>query len=340
MTREQIDELAAHGAYPEDQVVEKVIETHISFVLLCTDRVYKIKKPVTMSFLDFSSIEKRKYFVEQELILNQRLCPEIYLRTLDVSFHEGRYRIGGKEGEVIDHALEMMRLDNEREMDILLEKGLVGTEDIDRVLDVLIPFHQEALLIHGHVAADDLFSDFADVAQITDYCAFALGEPQAALLSESISFVKGYLTAQEELLATRDAEGFVRDVHGDLHAGNIFLTERPVLFDCIEFNPHFRQIDLLNELAYFTMELDFAGYPELGEHLIREYNGRFPVMRNPKEERLFLFYKLYRANVKMKVTAIRAEQSTDASERSEQRKHFELYFKLYQQYLEKLKNAD
>ena len=332
MTREQIAALMARGECPQGSAPEKLVETHISWVLLCNARVYKIKKDVKLSFLDFSTVEKRKYFVEQELLLNQRLAPEVYLRALPVHLHDGRYRIGGAEGELVDHALEMKRLDNSLEMDVLLARNKVGPADIDRVLKVLIPFHQRAEIIRGRVRAADLIADFADVGQIKDFCASTLGAAQGEDLSASIVFAKAYLTGHADLIKQRDREGFTRDVHGDLHAGNIFLTEPPVLFDRIEFNPHFRQIDLLNELAFFTMELEFAGHPELSDHLIDRYNKAFPLIRNDPEEQLFLFYKLYRANVRMKVNAIRVQQVGEAGERARRTDLFKRYFDRYMSY--------
>ena len=338
MTREQVEALVAHGTFPEGQAAEQLIETHISFVILCTTKVYKLKKSVDLGFLDFSTVEKRKHFVEEELRLNQRLCPAMYLRTWPVTQYEGRYRIGG-EGNVIDHALEMERIDRALEMDRMLERGLVHTADIDRVLEVLIPFHQGATIIRGKVSAADLYADFADVAGITEFCAATLGPAQATFLTESIAFAQRFLQAHTELITARDREGFIRDVHGDLHAGNIFLTEPPMLFDCIEFDAHYRRIDLLNELAFFTMELDHAGYPELGKHLMHTYNSAFPVMRTAQEEELYLFYKLYRANVRMKINAIRAQQPGTAPEQADRKALFESYFKLYMAYWEGLKGS-
>ena len=177
----------------------------------------------------------------------------------------------------------MKRLDNSLEMDVLLAQDKVDRADIDRVLQVLIPFHRNAEIIRGHVTAAAILSDFADVAQIRDFCTASLGAAQGADLIASIAYVKAFLTEQAALIAQRDREGFTRDVHGDLHAGNIFLTDPPILFDCIEFSPHFRRIDLLNELAFFTMELEFAGHPELSAHLMERYNSAFPVMRNAAE---------------------------------------------------------
>lgn len=329
MTREQMDALMARGEFPDGNVPVQLVETHISWVLLCNTKVYKIKKPLKLSFLDFSSQAKRKYFVEQELLLNQRLAPKVYLRALPVYLHAGRYRIGGTEGELVDHALEMKRLDNALEMDVRLAQGKVGRTDIDQILEVLIPFHRNAEIIRGRVTAVELLADFADVAQIQTFCTSTMGEERGADLGASLTYVEAFLAEQAALIEQRDREGFVRDVHGDLHAGNIFLTQPPTLFDCIEFSPHFRQIDLLNELAFFTMELEFAGYPDLGEHLMERYNSAFPVIRNAAEQRLYLFYKLYRANVRMKVNAIRVQQTQDAAERAKRLELFAGYFKLY-----------
>ncbi len=326
MTRTQIEELMARGKFPDGGVPEKLVETHISWVILCSDRVYKIKKAVKLSFLDFSTITQRKYFVEQELLLNRRLAPEVYLRVLPVHQEEERFRIGGTQGELVDHALEMKRLDHRLEMDVLLAQGRVGIGDVDRILAVLLPFHQGAEIIRGRTSAAGLLADLADVGQVTDHCTRTLGAMQGAALTASITFAERFLDAHAELILQRDREGFTRDVHGDLHARNIFLTDPPVLFDCIEFDPHLRRIDLLNELAFFTMELEFAGHPELARHLIDRYNAAFPVIRNEAEQRLYRFYQLYRASIRLKVNAIAAQQP---GEHAAEATLFERYFEHY-----------
>jgi aminoglycoside phosphotransferase family enzyme len=324
------------GRLPEGRKVEKLITTHISWVLLTEDRVYKIKKPLKLSFLDFSSVERRKHFAEEELRLNQRLCKEVYLSVLPILEGSGGLHIGQGVGTIVGYALEMKRLDNSREMDVLLAKGEVGEEDMDRMLKVLVPFHQNAEVVQGKVNAKALFEDFADIEQILEFCNETLGIEAGQKLMDSIAMVKEFLEKHSELILHRDAEGFTRDGHGDLHSGNIFLLEKPMLFDCIEFNPHFRQIDILNELAFFTMDLEFAGRKDLSEYFIQGYNRVFPVMRNIEEEALYLFYKLYRANVRVKVNAIQCQGAESEEERQEHLALFKAYFQLYKSYCSSL----
>ncbi|MDA0974034.1 MAG: hypothetical protein O2867_09905 [Bacteroidetes bacterium] len=336
MTEEQVHSLKEEGYLPEGRQVEKLTTTHISWVLLCKDRVYKIKKPIALSFLDFSTLELRKFYSEEELRLNQRLCKDIYLSVLPIHQGSGGWRIGEGEGPVMDYALEMRRLDNSCEMDVLLAKGEVGTKDMDHVLKVLVPFHQKAEVMKNKVTSDALFKDFADLRQIQGFIMDTLGPEAEKRLLDSIAMVKDFLEEKSALLLKRDQEGFVRDGHGDLHSGNIFLLEEPVLFDCIEFNPHFRQIDLLNELAFFTMELEFAGRRDLSDYFIAGYNGLFPVMRNAEEEALYLFYKLYRANVRVKVNAIQCQGAESEEERQEHLALFKAYFQLFSSYSSRL----
>lgn len=339
MTEEQVHSLKEEGHLPEGSQVEKLASTHISWVLLCKDHVYKIKKPIALSFLDFSTLELRKFYCEEELRLNQRLCKDMYLRVLPIHQGSGGWHIGEGKGPVADYALEMRRLDNSREMDVLLAKGEVGTKDMDHVLKVLVPFHQKADVVKGKVTADGLFEDFADLQQIQGFTKDTLGQEAEEQLLDSIAMVKDFLEEKSALLLKRDQEGFVRDGHGDLHSGNIFLLEEPVLFDCIEFNPHFRQIDILNELAFFTMELEFAGRMDLSDYFIAGYNRLFPVMRNAEEEALYLFYKLYRANVRVKVNAIQCQGAESEEKRQEHLSLFKAYLRLYTYYLDRIKEV-
>jgi aminoglycoside phosphotransferase family enzyme len=287
---------------------------------------------VKLSFLDFSTLAQRKYYVEEELRLNQRLTHDIYLQTLPISELEKRYTIGGEAGEVVDYALEMKRLDNSREMDILLAEGKVDVRDMDSVAEVLRNFHLNTSILRGKLTAELLYEDFADIAQIKDFCAENIGTEAAEQLMNSIASAKRFLNIKSELILSRDAEGFTRDCHGDLHSGNIFLLDEPVLFDCIEFNEHFRQIDILNELAFFTMDLEFAGRQDLSNHFMQAYRSGWDIIRNESEAELYLFYKLYRANVRVKVNAIKTMQSDNPETRHHRLALFEDYFQLFCSY--------
>lgn len=338
MTVEQIEQLAGEGILPENQVCQELIETHISWVMVCEDFVYKIKKPLQLSFLDFSTIEKRKYYCEQELLLNQRLTNNIYLDVYPVSGAQGAYSIGPATGEIIDYALVMRRLDNSREMDKLLVKKQVSREDIGKIAQQLIDFHKTTKIIKGYLTPQLIIEDFNDIQQIYPFVLENTGSNSYSKLQEIVSYAISFIKENSTLIKTRDRNGFTRDCHGDLHTGNIFLLEQPVIFDCIEFNEHLRQIDILCELAFFCMDLETYGREDLSNYFLKTYNDSFPVIRNNDEQRLFLFYKLYRANVKVKVNAIKTRQTDNADIRQSRFSLFTQYFRLLVDYYSLLRN--
>ena len=339
LTDSTILQLIEHGKFPDGLPNHQLIQTHISWVILGDDYVYKIKKPVKLSFLDFSTLEKRKYFCKQEVILNQRLTHDIYLNVQPITFFEGQYEIGSNRGEVIDYAVVMRRMDNANEMNKLLAENRVKQTDIQKIVDQLIEFHSQAEINKGKVNADALIDDFQDLSQILDFVDKNLGKAASNQLLDCLKFTDDFIRSNTALIAQRDKEGFTRDCHGDLHSGNIFLLEEPVLFDCIEFNPHFRQIDILNELAFFCMDLEFANRYDLSEYFIEAYNRKFEIIRNNEEELLFLFYKLYRANIKVKVNAIKTMQTNDPAERDARLALFKQYFQLFLKYYQALKEG-
>ena len=337
MTYEQIELLISGGKLPDSQVCQELIETHISWLMVCQDYVYKLKKPLQLSFLDFSTIEKRKYYCEQELVLNQRLTNNIYLDVYPVLNDQGVYSIGSASGEIVDYALVMRRLDNSREMNKLLLKKQVTREDIRKIAQQLVNFHQTTNVIKGYLTPAVIIEDFSDIQQVYPFVLENTGESAASKLQDIVSYSIGFIDENSTLIKTRDHHGFTRDCHGDLHTGNIFLLDQPVIFDCIEFNQHLRQIDILCELAFFCMDLETYGREDLSNYFLKTYNDSFPVIRNEDEQRLFLFYKLYRANVKVKVNAIKTQQAENNDVRQSRFALFTRYLQLMDSYYRLLK---
>jgi aminoglycoside phosphotransferase family enzyme len=328
MTENQIHKLVSSGKLPANQQCEKLIKTHISWVLLCRDYVYKIKKPVHLSFVDFSTLAKRKYFCEQELLLNQRLTKNMYLEVLPITSTLGIYCIGSGTGRVVDYALVMKRIDSSKEMSKLLKNGRVKESDITKIASQLVDFHQNTQVVKNRVTPEVLIEDFNDIEQIQPFVKETIGESGVIQLSEAMNISTQFVDNQRSLIKQRDKEGFTRDCHGDLHSGNIFILEHPVIFDCIEFNEHLRQIDILNELAFFCMDLEFHGLVDLSKCFMETYNGAFRVIRNNSEGQLFLYYKLYRANVKVKINALKTQQAKDPDEIRFRLRLFKEYFEL------------
>ncbi len=303
MTHAQISSLQANLPERTD-----LIETHISWVLLGKTRVYKIRKPIRYAFLDFSSQEKRKEDCEKELSLNQRTSPEIYLRVVPLREINSMIQLGEGPGKVIDHAVEMVRLDSHRQMDVLLRERKVTGQDMKRLARHLAQFHSQAEQVEMAPSAHGLWLDFADVLKVESLTRDQLGEEAARQLRDCVTSAKQLLDRLEPRIEERHALGFTRDVHGDLHTRNIFLLPEPVLFDCLEFNDHLRQIDLLNEVAFLGMDLESVGRTDLWTFFLTEYQQKLVLIHEENDKVLLKFYLGYRANVRFKVAALRVIQ--------------------------------
>lgn len=309
------------------EIIEEKIETHISWVLLCPKYVYKIKKPVKLSFLDFSTVELRKKYCDQELFLNKRLAPDMYLDVVPIV-----ERDNDQQEKILDYAVKMKRMDNRREMRRQLKTGQVNPSQIIHLARQIAEFHRTTERIRDKVSPEDLKNDFNDLLQIKDFTLQELGTEKVELLLEIVEGANGFIDYFAEKIWHRSHAGFVRDCHGDLHSGNIFLTDPPVIFDCIEFNDHFRQIDILNEVAFFCMDLEFYGHSDFADLFMQEYTTVLDLTFGDIEKKLFLFYKLYRANVKTKVNAIKSLQEKRIHHTKHRRSLFEQYFRLMAKY--------
>jgi len=307
MKKEEINELLNHGKFPCSCTDRALIETHISWVIVCNEHVFKIKKPLQYSFLDFSTIEKRGYYCKQEVILNNRLPGGIYLGTVPVVKYKGRFVISRlPQGPVVDHAVMMKRIDGQKRMDIMLKSDKVTESHIADIVKTLVRFHQHTERIYNR----DHFGvqhDFDDIGAERNYLYDLLGKNAADIIGKALKRSSDFINAHSHVVERRSRQGFVRDCHGDLHSRNIFLCKEPIIFDCIEFNPEIRQIDILSELAFFCMDMEAFGFGHFGRIFITRYNDLFEVMPGEEEERLFLYYKAYRANVRAKVNALRTK---------------------------------
>lgn len=311
MTSLDVDALFESEKFPFNDKVCKIIETHISWVILTENYAFKIKKPISYSFLDFSSLDKRKYYCHQEVKLNRRLASDMYIGVVPVISSDGHLAISSNcNGNVLDYAVMMHRMNEAQQMHYLLEKGDVSTEDIKRIAEVLVKFHQHTEII-SQSSLSDLHHYFDDLLEEKSFVSKSLSKKAGKIIERSVSKADSYIQQNSALFEKRTDEGFVRDCHGDLHSRNIFLCEEPVIFDCIEFNSQIRQIDLLNELAFFCMDLEASGYKKLSDEFMTYYNCHFPVMRNDEEQKLFVFFKAYRANVRAKVNALRAKSASE-----------------------------
>jgi uncharacterized protein len=279
-----------------------LIETHISWVILGPNYAYKIKKPVTFSFLDFSTLKRRKYFCEKEVTLNQRLAKKMYIGVAPI-FKEASGIISfNASPDIADYAVVMKKMNRALEMDKLVQQsGKIQPAIILALAKKLAEFHKNAAVIPGKYNIDELRVRFNDIGDIGN----TLDETYSSLIKKAIRHSDLFLAGHTELFSRRQAEGFVRDVHGDLHTGNIFLYRNPVIFDCIEFDDNMRRIDILDEVAFLCMDLESYGCTDLSDLFYNQYLAFSGLEATESNHELFRYYKLYRANIRAKIALIR-----------------------------------
>jgi hypothetical protein len=288
------------------------IETHISTVLLAGDSAIKLKKPVALDFLDFSTPALRHHFCSEELRINRRTAPDLYRAVLPVTGTPEDPRLGGA-GPAIDWALWMRRFDNAQLYDRLARAGKLTADHIDALAGVIAAFHAGLPASPPEYGAPGVASrwardNFHSLAE-PDVCV-RLPEPAREHLRALAAWSDARLAALTPLLERRRAQGAVVECHGDLHLGNIVHHEgRPLLFDAIEFNPELRHMDRLSDITFTFMDTLDHGLPRLAWRLLSQnlegsgdYAG-LPLLR---------WFAAYRALVRAKVALIGVQQ-TDAA---------------------------
>ncbi len=332
MTKEQINNLLSKGEFPETAGQRELIETHISWVIICDQFVYKIKKPVQYSFLDFSTLELRKHFCQREIELNKRITDNVYIDVQPVYEWQGSYRIAGNEGTIIDYAVRMHKLDRENQMDVLLLQNKVTGDHIRNLAEKIAFFHKKTGIIYKKNFLD-IQEKFNDLETEKEFLGGQLGKKSSDSINRAIETSDTFMEKNKVLLAARLGAGFFRDCHGDLHSRNIFLLPAPLPFDCIEFNDDFRQIDVLNEVAFLCMDLDAFGRQDLSALFIEYYNHFFPAMKTREDRSLFIYYKSYRANIRAKVNSLRAKSATDNTDKIKALSAADKYLCLMESYM-------
>jgi uncharacterized protein len=312
--------------YPHAVGTVELLQTHISYILLAGDYAYKIKKPVNLGFLDFSTLDARRHYCEEELRLNRRTAPGLYLDVLPIGGSASAPVIGG--GAAIEYALRMRRFDQDALLDRMARRGTLAPWHIDALARGLAAFH-------GRIArsgSDDAYGspqrvlapamqNFEQMLPLIDTKA------DVALLARLRDWTVREHAALVPVLEARKRDGWVRECHGDLHLGNIALLEGvPTPFDAIEFNPDFRWIDVMNEIAFLAMDLFDHRLPRLAHRFLNVYlelTGDYAGLC------VLRFYLVYRALVRAKVACLRAHQPGIAAQaksetEQEQRRHLQL----------------
>ena len=304
----KVEDLLKPEAYLHKPQKIELIQTQMSFIFLTGDYVYKVKKPVDLGYLDYTTLEKRLFFCHQELELNRRLCPEAYLAVVPITescqLSAVSYHFEGA-GKAIEYAVKMRQLPQHRMLDVLLPQGKVTKEMIAKVAGKLAGFHQKAKTSSEIAAFGKLDvirqNTNENFAQTEKYIGLSI---PARKYEQIKSYTNNFINSNSSLFDKRVSKGKIRDCHGDLHAAHVCFTDDICIYDCIEFNDRFRYSDVASEVAFLAMDLDRYQRADLSKHFVNTY-----VELSQDEEllRLLNFYKCYRAYVRGKVESFKLD---------------------------------
>jgi len=296
-----VDFLCDPANHPERPSSVRLVQTHISWVFVGDDVVYKVKKPVNFGFLDFGTLELRKFYTYEELRLNRRFSPEVYLDVVPVSERGGTYRLGDVSN-VVEYALRMRRISDDHMLSRLLEKDLADDSTLRRV-----GAHLGG--IYRAIPSDDKAARYGSVDTVRfnvtenfEQTAKYVGGPVSRAQFERIQeWSMDFLARRSGLFEDRCAAGWVKECHGDLHLQHVCVDgEKIWVFDCIEFNERFRYGDVASDVAFLAMDLDHNGREDLAHAFVEGYRG---ISGDPSVHDVLTFYKVYRAYVRAKVTS-------------------------------------
>lgn len=335
-----VQQMLQPGFYPH-RVREPVqlIQTHISFVLLTGDYTYKIKKPVNFGFLDYSTLEKRLHFCTQELLMNRRTAPEIYLEVLPITQTGDRFKLGsnlqstnGGETPVVEYTLKMREFPQDSLFLSLLERGQLTEELMENL-------GREVAKFHSTTISDDYIRKFGEVSQIrtaidNNYLISKkyIGGPQTQTQYQGTkNYTDSFFTENQKLFNRRIADNKIRECHGDLHLRNIaFWQNKILLFDCIEFNEPFRFVDVMYDVAFTVMDLEARGHQELGNAFLNTYIEQTGDWEGLQLLPLYLSRQAY---VRAKVTSLMLDDTAiSTAEKSEISQTAAHYYQLAWEY--------
>jgi aminoglycoside phosphotransferase family enzyme/predicted kinase len=314
--------------HPVDRV--ELVQTHISFVLLAGDYAYKLKKPLDLGFLDYTTLDRRRFMCEEEVRLNRRLCDDVYLGLVPVTRGpDGRHRFGG-DGRPMEYAVRMRRVSQDSMMPALLASGGAGHDRLASLARKIADFHRAAARGAGIAKFGRASAVRANWEENFVQVAPFLGKTLAPNSFEAVrGYVERFLDEHGHLIDERARNGRVRDGHGDLRADSVvFNSDGSVcVMDCIEFNDRLRYADVASDVAFLAMDLEFRGYRDEADQFLSLYlealgpDDTLPVVLG--------FYVVYRAFIRGKVDSMQAsEREVPSSQRAEARRRARAYFRL------------
>ena len=334
-----VEALLDPGAYARGDSPVELIETHVSYVFLVGDHVYKVKKPVDYGFLDFTTLAKRRHFCEQEVRLNRRTSPEVYLGVEEIREEGGGYALNGP-GRTVEYAVKMRRLPQQRSLDNLLRQGGVSSDDVERIAARIARFHHSAERGPQVTAYGDLDAVRQNVeeniAQTRRFVGSTLSMDDH---DELAAYSRAFMESSRPIFQRRAEEGRIRDCHGDLHTAHVFLLSSPEdgdsdgigIIDCIEFNERFRCSDVAEEIAFLAMDLDYHGRRDLSRLFVEAYSLE---SEDPGVGELLDFFKSYRACVRGKVTSFKLDDpELPEAARTDASASARAYFRLARSYV-------
>jgi len=300
-----IRKLLEPAAYPHSVHDLQVIETHISWVILTGEYAYKVKKPVTLGFLDFSSLEQRKFFCEEELRINRRTAPELYVDIVPIGTKDEKIRVGAEPA--IEYAVRMHQFSHEARLDRYLQAGLMGSGDIHALAAMIARFHQglpPRQKIDPRFEVERAVKPARNNFRHLDPATFNDESLQQLAVIEAWTLQQA--AALKPIFEARARHGFIRECHGDLHLENLLVQDgRFVPFDAIEFNHELRWIDTANDIAFLVMDLMARERMDLAYSL---FNAWLEETGDYDSLAVMRFYLVYRSMVRAVVTSIRQQQ--------------------------------
>jgi aminoglycoside phosphotransferase family enzyme/predicted kinase len=315
-----------------------LIQTHISWVFLTDDLVYKIKKPVNFGFLDYSTLGKRRYYCRREVELNSLLCDETYLGVVPIRRQGRRYVVDGKSGPIVEYAVKMRRIPEERMLNRLIERGEATPGMVRRVAEVLVPFHERTSQTSPDMAR---YGDWAirynhreNVQQWTPYVGRVLTAEQHAIC---VAYADAFWARKADVLRRRVKQLRVRRTHADLRSDAICVEDGVCIMDAVEFNKRISVLDVARDVGFLEMDLEYRGRPDLAAAFVRHYEK---LARDPDLAEVLPFYAYYSACVRGKVEAFLLDiPSVPERDKRAAAKRAQDYFRLACRYAESLPPA-